>query len=345
MPRILLLPGDGIGPEVIAAAQSVLERVRPDLEYTEGLIGLAALRECGQPYQPHLLELALEHDAVFLGAVGGEQRPDEDFELRPEAGIMLLRKGLGLYANLRPARAVPALAAHSPLRPDRLEGADLLIVRELTGGLYFGRTGSEDGAAFDTCEYTEVEIERIVRRAFELARLRRRRVTSVDKANVLSTSRLWREVVMRLAAEYSDVEVEHLLVDNAAIQLLQRAPTFDVIVTENLFGDVLSDEASLLAGGLGLMPSASLGDGGTALFEPAHGSAPDIAGQGIANPAAAILSAAMMLRYALGEASAADLLEDAVDATFADGVLTPDLGGDASTEGFTEAVTARLAAR
>lgn len=342
MARVLLLPGDGIGPEVVAAARAVLERVRPDLEYTERLVGLTCLREHGVPYEADLLHLAREHDAIVLGAVGGDQKPEERLGARPEAALFALRKGLDLYLNLRPIRAVPALVDRSPLRPERVEGTDFLIVRELTGGIYFGAKEADERRALDTCDYTREQIERTVRAAFELARRRRRRLASIDKANVLSTGALWRKVVLSLAHEFRDVEVEHLLVDNAAMQLLTRSQSFDVVVTENLFGDILSDEASLLAGGLGMLPSASIGDGGPSLYEPAHGSAPDIAGRGIANPCAAILSAAMLLRHALGDDSSATAIERAVGAALATGVATRDLGGTSDTAAMTAAVLHEL---
>jgi 3-isopropylmalate dehydrogenase len=339
---ILQLDGDGIGPEVIAAARTVLEAVRDDLRFTSRPIGLAAIAQVGAPYEPDLLDVARRHDAILLGAVGGEQRPGELWDARPEAALFLLRQGLGLFANLRPVRSLHSLAQRTVLREELLLDVDLLIVRELTGGLYFGPKERGPDRAVDTCEYARPEIERIVRRGFELARARRRRLASVDKANILRTSELWREVVERMADEYPDVEVEHLLVDNASIQLLVRASSFDVIVTENLFGDILSDEASLLGGGLGMLPSASVGTAGPALYEPAHGSAPDIAGQGLANPTAAILSAAMLLRHSLADARGADMVESAVCNVIDAGVRTRDLGGTAGSEEFTAAVVDAL---
>ena len=339
MTRILLLPGDGIGPEVTAAARAVLDAVRPGLEYSERPVGLAAIREVGAPYESDLIEVAREHDAVLFGAVGGSTHADGG--QRPEAALFALRQELDLYANLRPIRA-GALAARSPLREAVLDGTDFLLVRELTGGLYFGEKQLSADAALDTCAYTRPQIERIVERAFALSEARRGRLTSVDKANVLATSALWRSIVDEAAGRHPAVAVEHLLVDNAAMQLLLRPASFDVVVTENLFGDILSDEASLLAGGLGMIPSASFSDGGPALYEPAHGSAPDIAGRGVANPCAAILSAALLVRHTLGDDAAARAIERAVDETLAAGIATPDLGGEASTEDVTSAVTARL---
>ena len=341
MPSVLVLAGDGIGPEVTASACAVLAHIRPDLAFTERHIGQAAIDRHGAPYEPDLLEYARGHDAILMGAVGGAEQRGPGAQ-RPEEALFALRGGLDLYANLRPIRAVPALLDRSPIRPECVEGTDFLLVRELTGGLYFGRREYGESGAFDTCTYSREQIERIVRTGFEAARSRRRRLASVDKANVLSTGALWRAVVTELSAEYADVEVEHLLVDNAAMQLLLRAPTFDVVVTENLFGDILSDEASLLAGGLGMLPSASLGADGPGLYEPAHGSAPDIAGQGIANPCAAILSGAMLLRHGLGDETAAAAIEWAVDSVLGDGVVPRDLGGTATTDELTGAVIARL---
>jgi 3-isopropylmalate dehydrogenase len=282
-------------------------------------------------------------DAVLLGAVGGPKWDTTDPAApRPEQGLLALRAGMGLYANLRPVKPPEALYDASPLRRERLAGTDLLVVRELTGGLYFGRSAREGDVAFDTMTYSRDEIRRVAARGFEAARARRGRLTSVDKANVLESSRLWREVVSEMASEYPDVELEHVLVDAMAMHLLSRPADFDVIVTENMFGDILSDEASMLSGSLGMLPSASLGDGGAGLYEPIHGSAPDIAGQGIANPLAAILSAAMMLRYSLEAPAAADRLETAVSGALRDGARTRDLGGDLDTAGMAEAVMARI---
>jgi 3-isopropylmalate dehydrogenase len=302
-----------------------------------------------------VLDACRSADAVLLGAVGGPKWDTTDPDApRPEQGLLGLRKGMGLYANLRPVRPSPALLDSSPLRPERIAGTDLLVVRELTGGIYFGDSGREGDSAHDTCEYSAAEIERIARVGFEAARRRAAgsdrepRVTSVDKANVLETSRLWREVVGRVAPDYPDVTLDHLLVDNAAMQLVSRPADFDVIVTENLFGDILSDESAMLTGSLGMLPSASLGaDGEPGLFEPVHGSAPDIAGRGIANPLATFFSAAMMLRHGLDRADDATRIESAVDAVLARGLRTPDLAGEeetaVGTDEVTKAVLAELA--
>jgi 3-isopropylmalate dehydrogenase len=331
-PRIVLLPGDGIGPEILAAGRRLLEALG-DYEFEERLMGGVAIDAHGIALTDEVLEACRAADAVLLGAVGGPKWDTTDPEApRPEQGLLGLRKGLGLYANLRPVRPSPALVTSSPLREERISGTDLLVVRELTGGIYFGDSGRQDDVAHDTCEYSVAEIERIARTAFAAAqrrargRGRRPRVTSVDKANVLETSRLWREVVSRVSEEYTDVELDHLLVDNAAMQLVSRPADFDVILTENLFGDILSDESAMLTGSLGMLPSASLGDEGAAgLFEPVHGSAPDIAGQGIANPLATFLTVGMMLQQGFGRAADAVRIEAAVDAVLDRGLRTPDL--------------------
>jgi len=341
--RIVLLPGDGIGPEIGAAARRALEALG-GFEITELLIGGASIDAHGTALTDDVLEACRGSDAVLLCAVGGPKWDTTDpDEPRPEQGLLGLRKGLGLFANLRPVRPSEALLEASPLRRERIEGTDLLVVRELTGGIYFGESGRDGDSAHDDCAYTVEEIERIARVAFESAGKRRGRVTSVDKANVLETSRLWRETVTRLAPEYGDVELDHLLVDNAAMQLVSAPTQFDVIVTENLFGDILSDEAAMLTGSLGMLPSASLGEKGPGLFEPVHGSAPDIAGTGRANPLATLLSVAMMLRYGLGRHEDADRLERAVDSALAQGLRTPDLAGgpqtrEVGTEEMTDAV-------
>jgi 3-isopropylmalate dehydrogenase len=330
--RIVVLPGDGIGPEIVAAAREVLDALG-ELSYDERPMGGCSIDEHGTALTDEVLEACRSADAVLLGAVGGPKWDTTDPDApRPEQGLLGLRKGMGLYANLRPVRPSPALVGASPLREERIAGTDLLVVRELTGGIYFGDSGREGDAAHDTCEYSAGEIDRIARTAFDAARRRadssgrRPRVTSVDKANVLETSRLWREVVGRVAADYDDVELEHLLVDNAAMQLVSRPADFDVVLAENLFGDILSDEAAMLTGSLGMLPSASLGaDGAPGLFEPVHGSAPDIAGSGRANPLATILSAAMMLRHGLGRGDDAARIEAAVDAVLERGLRTPDL--------------------
>ena len=323
--RIALLPGDGIGPEVAAAAARVLGELAPDLELEEHLFGGAAIHATGEPLPPETLAAAREADAVLMGAVGA---PEFDgAAVRPEQGLIRLRGELDVYANLRPART---------------DGIDLLVVRELVGGLYYGARGvRDDGTVFDTMEYRPDQVERIARRGFELARARSRHVTSVDKANVLDTSRLWREVVVRMHAGYADVELEHMLVDNCGLQLVIAPERFDVILTENTFGDILSDVAAGKTGGLGLAASASLGDGRPGIFEPVHGSAPDIAGQGIANPAAMLRSAALMLAHGLDRPDEAARLEAAVDGALVD-APTPDLGGAASTSDFVEAVLAGI---
>jgi 3-isopropylmalate dehydrogenase len=340
--RIVLLPGDGIGPEIGAAARTVLAKLG-DFEITEHLVGGASIDEHGTALTDEVLEACRQSDAVLLCAVGGPKWDTTDPEKpRPEQGLLGLRKGLGLFANLRPVRPSEALLEASPLRRERIEGTDLLVVRELTGGIYFGDSGRDGDRAHDDCAYTVEEIERIARVAFEAAGERNGRVTSVDKANVMETSRLWRETVTKLAPEYGGIELDHLLVDNAAMQLVSRPADFDVIVTENLFGDILSDEAAMLTGSLGMLPSASLGEDGPGLYEPVHGSAPDIAGTGKANPLATLLSVAMMLKYGLGMHDEAAKLEAAVDSALAQGLRTPDLGGENTTNEMTDAVLAGL---
>jgi len=339
-PRVVLLPGDGIGPEIMSAALPALDAVA-ELSYEERVFGGAAIDAHGRALTDEVLQACRGADAVLLAAVGGPRWDSADPAApRPEQGLLGLRSELGLFANLRPVRPFPALVDASPLRPERLAGTDLLVVRELTGGIYFGASGRDGDSAFDTCTYSVAEIERIARVAFRAAR---RGVTSVDKANVLESSRLWRETVTRVHRdEFAGVALEHLLVDNAAMQLIADPSRFDVIVTENLFGDILSDEAAMLTGSIGMLPSASLGDGGPGLFEPVHGSAPDIAGRGVANPLAMILSAALMLRHGLGRESAAARLESAVERALAAGLRTADLGGSATTEQATRAVLDQL---
>ncbi len=345
--KICLLPGDGIGPEIIAEGVKVLdalgEKYDTTFTYTEALLGGCAIDETGTALPDETLDIAHASDAVLLAAVGGPKWDTTDPDKpRPEQGLLGIRKELGLYTNLRPVQIFRALANASTLKPEIVDGVDMMIVRELTGGLYFGkrdRIYDEEGAgangtkgqrAYDTLEYSEYEIERIARQAFDAARKRRNKVTSVDKANVLETSRMWREIVHRVGdEEYPDVELEDLLVDNTAMQLINRPADFDVVVTENMFGDILSDEAAQITGSLGMLASASLGDG-TALYEPSHGSAPDIAGQGIANPLAQILSVEMMLRYSFDMADAADDVRRAVTAVLDDGWRTGDLK-DATT--------------
>ena len=337
--KIALIRGDGIGPEVVGEAVKTLDAVAAKFghkfNYTDVLMGGCAIDAVGKSYPDGTAETCKSCDAVLLGAVGGPKwGHSTEPEKRPETALLSIRKDLGLYANLRPATLRPALADACPLRKETAEkGIDLMMVRELTGGVYFGkrdRYQTEDRGveASDLMAYSELEIERIGRRAFELARLRRKKVSSVDKANVLETSRLWREIMHKLAKEYSDVEYEDVLVDNCAMQLVRAPGQFDVVVTENMFGDILSDEASMITGSIGLLPSASMGDADPALYEPIHGSAPDIAGQDKANPIAAILSAAMMLRYSFKLAAEADAMEQAVDAVLAEGWHTGDMAGD-----------------
>ena len=337
--NLVFVPGDGIGPEVIAAGRRVLEATGRifgfGFDWREVLIGGAAIDAYGVPLREQDLGVCNDADAVFFGAIGDPRFDDPKLKVRPEQALLALRKGLGLYANLRPVSVQPVLRASSPVKEALLEGVDMMIVRELTGGLYFGkpserRDGPSGREAVDTLFYTEGEIRRVVKLAFELARGRRKKLTSVDKANVLNSSRLWRTVVDEVKTEYPDVTVEHRLVDACAMTLIQRPAVFDVLVTENLFGDILSDEASVLAGSLGMLPSASIGEKRTAhglhgLYEPIHGSAPDIAGKDMANPLATILSGAMMLRWSLGQPAAAETIERAVTAVLTDGYRTQDL--------------------
>jgi 3-isopropylmalate dehydrogenase len=341
MTTIVTLPGDGIGPEVLAAALEVLNEVAPDLTYTEHVVGGAAIDQTGTALPDETLNACKNADAVLLAAVGGPKWDTTDpAKPRPEQGLLGLRSGLGLFANLRPVRPLPALYDESPLKRSVIERTDLLVVRELTGGIYFGDKDRTDGTARDVCTYTTEEIERIARTGFQAARSR---VTSVDKANVLETSRLWREVVSRVHRdEFPNIELEHLLVDNAAMRLVAAPRHFDVILTENMFGDILSDEAAMLTGSIGLLPSASLGGDGPGVFEPVHGSAPDIAGQGIANPLAMFLSAALMLRHGLAREEPAARIESAVDRALEAGLRTGDLGGTATTADATKAVLEEL---
>jgi 3-isopropylmalate dehydrogenase len=340
MPRVVTLPGDGIGPEIMPAALEVLGAV-VSVDVEEHLFGGASIDAYGTALTDEVLRAAGAADAVLLAAVGGPKWDTTDAaKPRPEQGLLGLRKGLGLFANLRPVRALPALHGASPLREERIAGTDLLVVRELTGGIYFGAKTRTATSASDLCAYSSEEVERIARVAFAAAR---RRVTSVDKANVLETSRLWREVVTRVQAEeFPAVELEHVLVDNAAMQLVSTPSRFDVILTENMFGDILSDEAAMITGSIGMLPSASLGTDGPGVFEPVHGSAPDIAGQGIANPLAMFLSVALLLRHGLHLEAEAGAVESAVDRALAGGLRTRDLGGDATTAQATAAVLAHL---
>jgi 3-isopropylmalate dehydrogenase len=348
---IVTLPGDGIGPEIIEPTLELLEELG-DFEFQEHLFGGASIDANGTALTDEVLDACKRADAVLLAAVGGPRWDTTDpAKPRPEQGLLGLRKGLGLYANLRPVKPLPALYDSSPLRRERIEGTDLLVVRELTGGIYFGEKTRTPTSASDACVYTTAEIERIARTAFRAARSK---VSSVDKANVLETSRLWREVVSELhSREFPQLELEHVLVDNAAMQLISAPRHFDTILTENMFGDILSDEAAMLTGSIGMLPSASLGGdggspegsdatGGPGLFEPVHGSAPDIAGRGIANPLAMFLSAAMMLRHGLGLAGEAAAVESAVELALDAGLRTPDLGGSATTAQATEAVISNV---
>ena len=344
--KITVIPGDGIGKEITDSAVEVMKKVaekfKLDFEYTYKDAGGTAYDKFGTPLPDDTIEACKASDGVLFGAVGGYKWDNVEPALRPEKAILGLRKNLGLYANLRPVKVADALVEYSPLKPEQVKGADLVIVRELIGGIYFGdkceseeHNGSE--RAWDLENYSVPEVERIAKLAFETAKLRRGKVTSVDKANVLATSRLWRRTVANVAEDYKDIELNNLYVDNCAMQLAVKPTQFDVIVTGNLFGDILSDEAAVVGGSIGMMPSASIGTS-TSLYEPIHGSAPDIAGKGIANPMGTILSAAMLLRYSLHEEKAADAIEAAVDKALADGYRTPDLW----KEGFTKANTAEI---
>ncbi|NDI37114.1 3-isopropylmalate dehydrogenase [Chengkuizengella sediminis] len=334
--KIAVIAGDGIGPEVVAEAEKVLKKTEElfgyQFETDHGLFGGIAIDEKGTPLPQETLEMCRNSDAVLLGAVGGPKWDNNSKELRPETGLLGIRKELGLFSNIRPAVVFDCLKEASTLKPEVLDGTDLIVVRELTGGIYFGekfRRETEFGEeAVDTCAYNVMEVERIVRQAFEIARTRSKKLASVDKANVLESSRLWRETVNRLATEYPDVELEHVLVDNCAMQLLRRPSSFDVIVTENMFGDILSDEAAMLTGSIGMLSSASLGEGSFGLYEPVHGSAPDIAGQGKANPIATILSVALMFKLSFGYQKAGDLIEKAVKDVLDAGHRTGDISSD-----------------
>jgi 3-isopropylmalate dehydrogenase len=348
MTLIAVLPGDGIGPEVTAQAVRVLRNVCGDrLSFEEALVGGAAYKAKGHPLPPETLDLAKRADAILFGAVGDPDCDRLERHLRPEQAILGLRKALTLFANLRPAKLFPELADASALRPEVARAIDLVIVRELNGDVYFGEKGmrkTADGLreGYDIMSYNEAEVARIARTGFETARARNRKLCSVDKANVLETSQLWRDVVTEVAAEYPDIELSHMYVDNAAMQLVRNPGQFDVIVTGNLFGDILSDQASMCAGSIGMLPSASLDANGKGLYEPIHGSAPDIAGQGKANPLAIILSAAMMLRYSLGMATEADRIEAAVANALASGARTADIGGSMDTVAMGDVVLSAL---
>ena len=352
--KIGLLKGDGIGPEIVDSATRVLEEVGKkcgiSFTFTPYLIGGAAIDAVGEPLPKETVEGCLQSDSVLLGAVGGPKWDNLPGNIRPEKALLGIREAMGLFTNLRPAKLYPALKGECPLREDIVaNGFDIMIVRELTGGIYFGERGYREGKygeeAYDTEAYSRMEIERIVRVAFETARKRRKKLTSIDKANVLETSRLWRKIVREIATEYPDVEVNDMLVDNAAMQLVRNPAQFDVIVTSNMFGDILSDEASQITGSIGMLPSASLNEGKRGLYEPIHGSAPDIAGQNKANPIATILSAAMMLLYAFDEKEGADKIVNAVDKVLEKGYRTADLshGGEAlSTVEMTDKIIENL---
>ncbi len=349
--NIVLLPGDGIGPEVVTEAGRVLNVIAQQFghtfEFTERLVGGCSIDQYGSSLTDETLSACQKSDAVLLGAVGGPKWDDPTAKDRPERGLLALRKGLGVFANLRPIRVHPALIDSSPLKPEKLKGVDILVIRELTGGLYFGQPKERievgpDVRAVDTLEYHDYEIKRVVELAFQLAVKRRKKVASVDKANVLESSRLWRQIATSIGKTHPDVTLEHVLVDTAAMKLISQPASFDVLVTENMFGDILTDEASVLAGSMGLLPSASLGANGPGLYEPIHGSAPDIAGKGIANPIGTILSAALLLRHSLKLEAEAQAIESAVDRVIADGCRTVDLGGTLSTRQMTDEVIARL---
>ncbi len=349
--NLVLLPGDGIGPEVVAQAVRVLnavaEKTGNTFIYKEYKIGGCSIDASGTALTEEALNACKSADAVLLGAVGGPKWDNPTAPVRPEQGLLALRKGMGVFANLRPVAVHPALVNASPLKPDRLEGVDMLFIRELTGGLYFGQPKGRsmvNGAerAVDTLEYFDFEIERVVDLAFRLARNRRKKVTLVDKANVLESSRLWRQIAGQVAQRFTDVTMDTLLVDTAAMRLITNPASLDVVVTENMFGDILTDEASVLAGSMGMLPSASLGSEGPGLYEPIHGSAPDIAGKGIANPLGTILSTAMLLRHSLSLEPAAAAVETAVNQTIRSGCRTADLGGTLSTSAMTDAVLENL---
>jgi 3-isopropylmalate dehydrogenase len=349
--NIVVLPGDGIGPEVTAEAvrllQAVARRSGHAFSFDERLMGGCSIDRHGTALTDEVLAACKASSAVLLGAVGGPKWDDPQAKVRPEQGLLALRKGLGVFANLRPVRVHPALVDSSPLKPDRLAGVDILVIRELTGGLYFGQPKGRDRKdgherAVDTLEYHDFEVRRVVELAFRLARGRRKKVTSVDKANVLESSRLWRQIASAIGQENREVALEHMLVDTASMRLITSPGSFDVLVTENMFGDILTDEASVLAGSMGMLPSASIGAGGPGLYEPIHGSAPDIAGKGVANPVGTMLSAAMLLRHSLGLLAEADAVEAAVHGAIADGCRTADLGGTLPTVGMADEIIRRL---
>lgn len=348
--HIVVLPGDGIGPEVTAEAVRVLELVARKgghaFTFAERLMGGCSIDAHGTALTPEVLKDCQGSSAVLLGAVGGPKWDDPTAKVRPEQGLLGLRKGLGVFANLRPVKVHPALVEASPIKADRLAGVDILVIRELTGGLYFGAKGKEtkDGVekAWDTLEYSDFEVRRVVELAFRLAKARKKKVTSVDKANVLESSRLWRRIAAGVGQAHPEVALDHMLVDTAAMRLVTGPAWLDVVVTENMFGDILTDEASVLAGSMGMLPSASIGEQGPGLYEPIHGSAPDIAGKGIANPIGTILSAAMLLRHSLDLPAEAAAIEAAVDRTITDGCRTADLGGKLTTREMAAEILKRL---
>jgi len=349
--HIVVLPGDGIGPEVTAEAVEVLEAVGKKaghaFTFAERLMGGCSIDAHGTALTPEVLRDCQASSAVLLGAVGGPKWDDPSATVRPEQGLLALRKGLGVFANLRPVKVHPALVDSSPIKADRLAGVDILVIRELTGGLYFGQPKGrsvKDGVerAVDTLEYSDFEIRRVVDLAFRLAKGRKKKVTSVDKANVLESSRLWRQIATAIGTQHPDVALDHMLVDTAAMRLVTGPAWLDVVVTENMFGDILTDEASVLAGSMGMLPSASIGEKGPGLYEPIHGSAPDIAGKGIANPVGTILSAAMLLRHSLGLEAEAAAIEAAVDRTITEGCRTVDLGGKLTTREMAGEILRRL---
>ncbi len=349
--NITLLPGDGIGPEIVTEAVRVLETIASKhghtFNFTERLMGGCSIDKYGSSLTDETLADCQAADAVLLGAVGGPKWDDPNAKDRPERGLLALRKGLGVFANLRPVKVHPALIEWSPLKAEKLQGVDIMVVRELTGGLYFGWPKGRDvkdgrERAVDTLEYYDYEVRRVMELAFKLAKGRKKKVTSVDKANVLESSRLWRQIATQVGEENPDVELEHMLVDTASMRLITGPAWMDVVVTENMFGDILTDEASVLAGSMGMLPSASLGEAGPGLFEPIHGSAPDIAGQGIANPVGMILSSAMLLRHSLGLESEAASIEKAVDQSITEGARTVDVGGKLNTRQMADEIIARL---
>lgn len=355
--KITILPGDGIGPEVVAEAVRVLETIASkyghSFNFTERLMGGCSIDKYGASLTDETLADCQSADAVLLGAVGGPKWDDPNAKDRPERGLLALRKGLGVFANLRPVKVHPALIEWSPLKPEKLKGVDIIVVRELTGGLYFGWPKGRDvkdgrERAVDTLEYYDYEVRRVLELAFKLAKGRKKKVTSVDKANVLESSRLWRQIAAKIGAENPDVELEHVLVDTASMRLITAPAWMDVVVTENMFGDILTDEASVLAGSMGMLPSASLGQApagenkGPGLYEPIHGSAPDIAGQGIANPVGTILSSAMLLRHSLGLEAEAAAIESAVERAISEGARTADVGGKLNTRQMADEIISRL---